>query len=366
MPRGKGRDMFLGSNSCRGFFSFYRYIISPQEAERIFVLKGGPGVGKSTFMKKIGERMLESGYDVETMHCSSDSYSLDGIVIPEIGIAVLDGTAPHVVDPQNPGAVDEIINLGEFWDDTMLHKNKQSILDIQREISQYYARAYRHLAAAACIYDDNVALYESGLNEAGVNIATAELIDEMFGLSKPASKAGSLRCLFASAITPDGLKNYLDGLMTADNIFVVKGLPWARTQKVLECAKENALIRGYRVEAFYCAFNPDKLEHLVIPELNMAVTTVNKYHTTDACTLRKIDFAEMLDEGIAAKSESEIEYNRSMFEEMLNKAIELMRHAKVLHDELEAYYIPAMDFAAVQDKWERIMERISLNRFGSQ
>ncbi len=358
MPRGKGRDMFLGGNTCRGFFSFYNYIIGVQEAERIFILKGGPGVGKSTFMKKAAAKALEAGYDVENMHCSSDSDSLDGIVIPELGIAMVDGTAPHVLDPKNPGVVDEIINLGEFWDGRVLHRNKQTILDIKGEISQYYARAYRHLAAASYIYDDNIALYASALDEAKVNIAIAEWINEMFDLRGPAAKLGKHRHLFASAITPDGLKNYLDGLMIADNIYIVTGSPWARTQMVLEFVLKNALIRGYSVEAYYCAFNPSKTEHLIIPELNIAVTTVNDYHTTDACTLRKIDFTEMLDDEIAAKNRSEMDYNRLVFENVLNKAVELMHHAKQLHDELEAYYIPAMDFAAVQQKWETIMERI--------
>jgi hypothetical protein len=28
------------------------------------------------------------------------------------------------VDPKNPGAVDEIINLGDFWDEEGIRKNK--------------------------------------------------------------------------------------------------------------------------------------------------------------------------------------------------------------------------------------------------
>lgn len=62
------------------------------------------------------------GYNLEYMHCSSDSESLDGIVIPAKKVALLDGTAPHVVDPKNPGAVDEIINLGDFWDEEGIRK----------------------------------------------------------------------------------------------------------------------------------------------------------------------------------------------------------------------------------------------------
>lgn len=109
MGIGRIKKVFPGGNTSKGFFSFYAYIIDNQEASRIFVIKGGPGVGKSTFMRKIAEAMLERGYDVEFHCCSSDNGSLDGVVIPTIKVALLDGTAPHVVDPRNPGAVDEIM-----------------------------------------------------------------------------------------------------------------------------------------------------------------------------------------------------------------------------------------------------------------
>ena len=56
----KGRliKVFPGGNTALGFYSFYDHIIEP-DAARIFVIKGGPGVGKSTFMRYIGEAMLK-------------------------------------------------------------------------------------------------------------------------------------------------------------------------------------------------------------------------------------------------------------------------------------------------------------------
>jgi MoxR-like ATPase len=95
MSKGKIRHMFPGGNTSLGFFSYYDYILSQDEATRIICIKGGPGVGKSTFMRKIGEEMQKRGYNVEFMHCSSDNNSLDGVVIPAIKVALLDGTAPH-------------------------------------------------------------------------------------------------------------------------------------------------------------------------------------------------------------------------------------------------------------------------------
>ncbi|HBK54118.1 MAG TPA: ATPase, partial [Syntrophomonas wolfei] len=41
----KLRHMYPGANSCRGFYSFYQYMLWP-EGERKIILKGGPGVGK--------------------------------------------------------------------------------------------------------------------------------------------------------------------------------------------------------------------------------------------------------------------------------------------------------------------------------
>lgn len=95
MSEGKIRHLFPGGNTSLGFYSFYDNILFQEEATRIICIKGGPGVGKSTFMRKIGYTMLEKGYDIEFMHCSSDNNSLDGVVIPAIGVALLDGTAPH-------------------------------------------------------------------------------------------------------------------------------------------------------------------------------------------------------------------------------------------------------------------------------
>ena len=105
MAEGKIRHMFPGGNTPQGFFSYYDQVIAA-DAVRIFLLKGGPGTGKSTFMKRISQAMTERGFAVEHHHCSSDPDSLDGLVIPALDIALIDGTAPHIVDPKHPGCVD--------------------------------------------------------------------------------------------------------------------------------------------------------------------------------------------------------------------------------------------------------------------
>lgn len=47
-----GEQYFLGANSRAGFQSLYRYFAAA-EGEGLHVIKGGPGTGKSSFMRRI-------------------------------------------------------------------------------------------------------------------------------------------------------------------------------------------------------------------------------------------------------------------------------------------------------------------------
>lgn len=74
--KAQAKRMFAGANTSTGFRSFYNFLIG-SEAHRLIVLKGGPGVGKSTFIRHVADALIKSGYLVELFHCSSDPNSLD-------------------------------------------------------------------------------------------------------------------------------------------------------------------------------------------------------------------------------------------------------------------------------------------------
>lgn len=59
---------FLGANSGEGFFSLYPQLCR-EEARRIFVIKSGPGSGKSTAMRTLAKAL---GDAQEEILCSSD------------------------------------------------------------------------------------------------------------------------------------------------------------------------------------------------------------------------------------------------------------------------------------------------------
>lgn len=176
---GKIRNMFPGGNTANGFYSFFDYII-PSNVNRIFCLKGGPGVGKSSFMKKIAREFLKIGYDVELHYCSSDPNSLDGVVIKGLNVVLLDATAPHIVDPKLPGVVDEVINFGDFWDVRKLEENKEKIKLCNEDISECFQRTFKFLKSAEPIYLDVEAKVSKSMNWAKINKITDEFIEKIF------------------------------------------------------------------------------------------------------------------------------------------------------------------------------------------
>jgi hypothetical protein len=352
------RHMFPGNNTSRGFYSYYPYIVPYSAAEHIYILKGGPGVGKSTFMRRIAEKAALLDFDIEFMHCSSDPDSLDAVFIPQKKVLVVDGTAPHVIDPKFPGAIDEIINLGDCWNQEGLKEKRAEIVSLSVEVSRIFARAYRYLNAAARIYENLEEIYSLASDKNRINLIGAEIIDTYFKDDPMTEKEGSLRRLFATAITPDGLRDYLPSALNTSRKIILKGSPGTGTEKILAKVLEDAVSRGYDTEAFYCALFPEKLEHIVIRDKDLSIATSNKYHTVPTEGFGSYDLDPYLNKDIIKAYDDYLQYNRLEFEGLLHRAIYTLSTEKIYHDRLERIYVDNMDFEKRNAYADRVIEKV--------
>ena len=147
-------ELFAAANGFGGFRSYFDDIFNRKDYSRVFILKGGPGTGKSTVMKKVLDKFRDKCF-VQSIRCSSDPNSLDGVTITsgEIRVAIIDGTSPHEEDAYFPGAVDEIINLGEAWNESILVKHRGEIVSLCELKKKHYRSAYDLLDIAGSIFD---------------------------------------------------------------------------------------------------------------------------------------------------------------------------------------------------------------------
>ncbi|SHH46561.1 PRK06851 family protein [Tepidibacter thalassicus] len=352
---GNLKRVFPGGNTSEGFYSYYDYLIE-HDANRIFVIKGGPGVGKSSMMKKIGHEMVKKGYDVEFHHCSSDNNSIDGIVIPKLKIAMVDGTAPHIVDPKNPGAVDEIIHLGDYWDLEKMEANKEEILKSNKEVGRLFQRAYKFLRASRPVVEDIIDKYKEAMDFGKVNMQTLELIDEVFKNVDVREKVGKERHLFGSAITPNGYVEYTDTILNnIERIYYIKGDMGTGKSTLLEKIYKEAILRGLDVEVYHTPLIPQKIETILIEGINVAFTISNMYTQNNYKT---VDLDEYINGDIIDKYNEEIDYDKKMLNELLKQAILNINKAKKEHDVMEKYYIPNMDFEEIEKCRQEILNRI--------
>ena len=127
--------------------------------ERIYILKGGPGTANPHSCIKSGSILQRRTNGVEHIYCSSDTGSLDGVILCSRKTAIVDGTAPHVIEPQAPGAVEEYVNLGEAWNAGKLRPHKAEILAVKDEIAQRYDVFYHMMQEAKAVHDDWERIY---------------------------------------------------------------------------------------------------------------------------------------------------------------------------------------------------------------
>lgn len=358
MKIAKERHLFPGGNTSKGFYSFYRYILSQEDANRIICIKGGPGTGKSSFMKKIGKHFSNLGYPIEYHHCSSDNNSLDGVVIKNLNVALLDGTSPHIVDPINPGAVDEILNVGVALDYKFLATNKKEVIKINKEIGKSFKRAYRFLGAAKGVHEDWSTLNSESINSIKVDTLINELKATIISSSKEGY--GNDRHLFSTAFTPNGIVSFnLDLSSDVDNLIVLKGGPGLRKTEILKSVGLEAQRNGYFVEYLHDPFIPERIENIIIPELSYAIFTTNEI--SDITYNNKTKIYDMVDVCYKATLTSKIDeilYDKKEFNELTNKALSCIKNSKAMHDELESFYIKAMDFSIVDSLYDEILKKI--------
>lgn len=353
------RHYFPGNNTPLGFFSYYKHILGQREANKIICIKGGPGTGKSTFMKKVGGYFLEKGEDVDFLHCSADENSLDGVVLKKRKIALIDGTSPHTTDPVTPGAVDRIINLGEYWNEEGISVNKEEIIDLSEETSRWYRIAYNYLSAAKSVFRSLEEIYNNAAEASEIYRVVADIVAREYSHHDISLRPGRVKKFFASAITGNGVVNYINSLLgNMENIYMINVPIGYSNNSFMEIISEGAIYRGFNIETYYCAMSPDeKIEHIIIPELKTAFITVNKYHDVEPWEIlnledanQEITLIDMSDYMDVVELEANTDLLLSLNEEydiLMEKTIKYLAKAKDTHHIVENLYIPNMNFTGI-------------------
>ncbi len=338
-------DFFLGAGSPTGFVGYFNHLTEPDMGIDVTLIKAGPGCGKSTFMRNIAIALNEKGCFTELIHCSSDSDSLDGVICQEKNFAIIDATAPHIVEPKYPGAVEDVLSLYHLLDRQKLGENKEEIVALFAKNSCYHERATRYITAAGSLVQDSMRVAGFCLDSEKIDGFCKRFCAKKIAKSSTEGKAKEhLRVL--GAITPKGHVFYGNTISAmAQEVVVIEDSYGCVAKKILSEVKNAALAKNYDIYTCYCAMSPyDKIEHIIIPELSLAVTTRNNYNEYEFGNVEVIKNSRFLRTEQLRERKKRLKFNKTTTEELLEQAVLMLKKAKSVHDDIEVHYVAAMDF----------------------
>ncbi len=342
----KKNKYFAAANGFNGFRSYFKSIFDPSEYTRIYILKGGPGTGKSTLMKKITTSFAGLGLDFDNIFCSSDPKSLDGVIIQnkKIKIALIDGTAPHECDAKYPGAVDEIINLGVAFDKKMLTSYRDRIIELNNLKGQHYASAYANLKFAGISSSQRNEIYENA-----VFISGEEVANRIFNDIETLKRGRITKNKLLSSFGKDGYCRLNSNLSNDLNKTVVS----KESEKCFLLLREiykYITSSGIEADVYTSPFSDDIIEQIYLPEYKRNVV-FNDVLIRDLCD-------KAFDNTLLNKYDNIIEMHTSRIESALSFAQEEFSKASAAHFALESIYTPAMNFAKIDNITNNIIEEI--------
>ncbi len=349
----KGERYFAASNTKDGFVSYFDEVFGPVDVDRLYIIKGGPGVGKSTFMKKIGRMSEETGLSCEYFYCSSDPDSLDGVIIKEKRVAVIDGTSPHTVEPKMAGVREIIIDFGRAWDTDGLLSEKENVEKLSLVKRENYKECYRFLHSKNVMDNLLYNLVFPYILFDKLDKSAQKFCKSIFKGSGPKQK-GKISTRITKAVSSKGLvrlstfedmadfcvflKNPFDGCRLAGHFF----------RAVYEYAK------GIGAEALvsYSPENKNEIDGIYFPQNKVSVTLYDEEYVArcdrELKRCKIINCKRFLDEKSFCRLKPLRKFYSKLSGNMLSFALESLEKAGRAHMDTEKIYRLYTDYRTVE------------------
>ena len=342
----KTAHIFLGANSAQGFTSRYDQLLSGR-FDDLLILKGGPGCGKSSFMRRVAEELSAAGHTPVYVHCSGDPDSLDGVIFPALRAALVDGTSPHALEPTYAVACERYVDLTRFYNVEGAKEKRTELMALTDAYRAHYRDAYHILCAADEVDAERRACFHAHMDFAKLDrrmrsIAARELKEKR-------TESGGVADVFLGGMTHKGDICRFDTVNSlCPRIYELRdsaGLANGALQMLCAMAVEG----GERVLACRNPDRPAEVQHLLLPERGVAFVTSNERIPYGGEAYRRIRLDAMAEETIGRAEKAKLRFLRRVERELRVEAVEKLAGAKHAHDALESVCNPLVDFDGVYD-----------------
>lgn len=269
------RHYFAEGITTRGYISLLPNMMPGWQ--RVYVLLGGPGTGKSTLIKVVGLELLDRGYDVDFFRAVRDPESMAGFIVPQTGLAMLDAMKVSPLRWRAPGIVEKFIDFSVFCDSSKLEQRQPDILRIEKTLQELQSTLDEELMAELGALIANRSPKhpaEEDLTWIMRNAAHLRIKKERAGPWHLAENA--LRLLQKSVIMPyflhgltgEGWLNLAPYFLTDFDQIRLEG---EETLDALDWVLREAQQLGQVMEIILHPLNPDEVIGIVFPDRRLAI-----------------------------------------------------------------------------------------------
>lgn len=344
---------FAASNSALGFYSYYNECFSG--VDKLYIIKGGPGTGKSGFMRRCADFAEKKGYYIEYFYCSSDPDSLDGVIIygEKRVIAIIDGTAPHNYDLVYPGVRDNIINLGDAWDDRILDGSRDEIFRLCECKTQEYRRAYDALRLSGnllAVMDS----YVCRLLKGDKLEAYAHKLSEKLRISGN----GEVKIRLVDSLSMKGRVRF-DTFENMASRCTLVGDAYNTGHIMLEHIKGRLDLCGCDYYVSYDPITPKRING-IFERSSKTAFLLSDLRVNLPKEENRIDYINMrrFISPVSSEIKSDLKYTLSLYKDSVYLAEKHLSRAGKHHFALEEIYKGAMDFEIVNKKIEEFCNKV--------
>ena len=336
--------IFLGANSGAGFYSLYDQLLNAR-LDDLLIIKGGPGCGKSSFMRAVAKELSDAGEEIVYVNCSGDPDSLDGVLIPSIKTGLVDGTAPHILEPSYTVATERYVDLTRFYDVAATKARRDEIVARSDAYRAAYADAYRILRAVDAVADERRAAVRAAMDYDRLSRRVDSLLRRE--LRDKGARRGRIDRAFLGGMTHKGELCRYDTAQALCPRLCVLDDSYGVAAAALARAAECAAAAGHDVLLCPDPDRPREAMHVLIPAAGLALVTSTARLPYEGEAYRRIRADAMATERLSRSEKAKLRFAGRIERALRDEAAEALRCAKTEHDALEAAYNPCVDFDGV-------------------
>ncbi|MBQ7986851.1 MAG: hypothetical protein IJ304_06300 [Clostridia bacterium] len=247
------RKYFGMANSAGGLANLMDNNLSGLKT--IYTISGDSKKQKTEILDGVLKKAEMSG-DVECVISPFDIKCIDAVIIRSKG----------------PCVVDRDCLCGEIAAKNIdLDGENQKRTDISEKEKWAIGKMYKCYDDAKKIHDEWEKIYMKNMDYDKLEAYEKGVLDQLFAGQKGLSGKKNYHRFFGSS-TPDGAVNYIDNL--TENLaarYFIKGRAGTGKSTFLRRVAREANEKGFDTEIYYCGFDKNSLDMVIVPELDFCV-----------------------------------------------------------------------------------------------